>query len=359
MIPVTQPYLPDRAVLDRYLDGLYESRWLTNNGPLVQELESRLCDYLGVPRILLVANGTLALQIAFRLLNLSGEAVTTPFTFAATSSALRWQGIQPHYADIDSKDFNIDPASLEQRITDETSAIVPVHVYGNPCRTEAIRDIAQRHQLPVVYDAAHAFGVQQAGESVLNAGDISTLSFHATKLFHTVEGGALIINDPALHERAKRLINFGFDEEGAIADIGINAKMSELHAAMGLATLDSIDSIIGQRAALVHEYRHSLEGFVEFQQHHGSQNGAYMPILLASSEQKDAIDARLRAAGVIARRYFSPALHEADVFAAQDAEVCATASDISQRVLCLPLYSELALEEVRSISEQVVSGLNG
>jgi len=355
MIPVTQPYLPERSTLDRYLDGIYERRWLTNNGPLVQELTMRLEEYLGVRNLLLVANGTLALQIAFRLLGLQGEAVTTPFTFAATSSALRWQGIKPRYADIDPHDFNIDVHALAEKITAETSAIVPVHVYGNPCRVDAIHDIAKRHGLPVIYDAAHAFGVRQGGESILNAGDIATLSLHATKLFHTVEGGALIIRDDSLYERAKHLVNFGFDAEGRIAEIGINAKMSEIHAAIGLATLDSINDIIDRRVALMNEYRRCLDGHVRFQQRRGDDNGAYMPILLSSPQQADTLDAHLRNAGVHARRYFSPALHETDTFGSGD--ICPTASDVARRVLCLPLYPELTVEQVRWISQQVAAGV--
>lgn len=356
MIPVTQPFLPDRAVLDQYIDGIYERRWLTNNGPLLHELTVRLEDYLGVQNLLLVANGTLALQVAFRLLNLTGEAVTTPFTFAATSSAMRWQGISPRYADIDPFELNIDPASLEQKITPDTSAIVPVHVYGNPCRVDAIRDIANRHCLPVVYDAAHAFGITQNGKSILNAGDISTLSFHATKLFHTLEGGALIIRDRALCERARQMINFGFDAEGRIADIGINAKMSEMHAAMGLATLDSIDQIVSRRVELAGEYRRCLDGHVSFQQLTADGNGAYMPILFASKQQADAADGHLRQAGVLGRRYFAPALHECHLFAGSDA--CPVASDIAQRILCLPIYAELTLEQVRWIAKLVIVGLD-
>lgn len=355
MIPVTQPYLPKRATLDRYLDGIYERRWLTNNGPLVQELTARLEDYLGVRNLLLVANGTIALQVAFELLQIKGEAVTTPFTFAATSSALRWQGITPRYADIDSADLNIDPGLIEDRINEQTGAIVPVHVYGNPCKTEAIERIATRHDLPVIYDAAHAFGVQQGGESILGAGDVSTLSFHATKLFHTVEGGALIICDPEQYERARRMINFGFGTDGDVTELGINAKMSELHAAAGLAMLESIDDIIKRRTAHVEEYRRSLSGHVEFQQRSGSENGAYMPVLLGSRERADAVDAHLRQFGIHGRRYFSPALHETHLFSGGDS--CPVAGDVSRRVLCLPLYAELTLEQVRWIAGQVVAGL--
>lgn len=353
MIPVTQPYLPPREALDRYIDGLYERRWLTNNGPLVRELESRLADYLEVDNLLLVANGTLALQVAFRLLGVQGEAVTTPFTFAATSSAMRWQGIQPRYADIDRYDLNLDPELARARITPDTSAIVPVHVYGNPCRTDAFHDIGKQHGLPIIYDAAHAFGVESPdGASILNAGDISTLSFHATKLFHTVEGGALIIRDRELYEQARRLINFGFDSDSDIVDIGINAKMSEIHAAMGLATLDCVDELITKRAALVEEYRKILHGHVGFQKRRSSENGAYMPILLASSERAAAVDASLQQAGISARRYFFPALHETDLFAKDDS--CPVAGDVSRRVLCLPLYAELTAEQARWIAKQIV-----
>lgn len=352
MITVGRPFLPERHKLDAYLDRVYDSHWLTNNGPLVQELEQRLADYLGVDNLLLVANGTLALQIAFRLLNVQGEAVTTPFTFAATSSAMCWQGIQPRYADINPQDFNLDPTRIEDKINTNTSAIVPVHVYGNPCQTQAIGDIAKKHNLPVIYDAAHAFGVQMDGQSILNAGDVATLSLHATKLFHTVEGGALIIRDRTLYEQARRMINFGFDADGGIADIGINAKMSEFHAAMGLATLDCVDDIITKRAALVKEYREILHGHVAFQRRQGSENGAYMPILLASSEQAAAVDARLQQAGIRARRYFSPALHETDLLA--NGDDCPVAGDVSRRVLCLPLYAQLPDKQACWIAEQVI-----
>ena len=358
MIPVTQPYLPPRKALDRYIDGVYERRWLTNNGPLVRELESRLADYLGVDNLVLVANGTLALQVAFRLLGVQGEAITTPFTFAATSSAMRWQGIQPRYADIDSQDFNLDPELARARITPDTSAIVPVHVYGNPCRTQAFHDIGKQHGLPIIYDAAHAFGVESPdGASILNAGDISTLSFHATKLFHTVEGGALIIRDPELYEQARRLINFGFDSDSDIVDIGINAKMSEMNAAMGLATLDCVDDIIAKRAALVEGYRKILDGHVGFQQRRGSENGAYMPILLDSSEQTAIALQALYDAGVHARRYFAPALHETPIFNSDD--TCPVASDVVRRVLCLPLYQELTIAEVRIICDTLIDVLKG
>lgn len=351
MIPVTKPHLPDRARLNAYIDGIYERDWLTNNGPLVQELENRLADYLGVDNLLLVANGTLALQVAFYLLDVQGEAVTTPFTFPATSSALRWQGIQPRFADIDARDFNLDPKRIEERITDQTSAIVPVHVYGNPCKTQAISDIARQHNLSVIYDAAHAFGVQHNGDSLLNAGDIATLSFHATKLFHTVEGGALIIRDRQTYERARRMINFGFGPEGTPVDIGINAKMSELHAAMGLATLDSIDDIIARRVALIEQYQRELEGHVTFQHREGSQNGAYMPVLLETEQQTDTVWQTLRENEVLARRYFSPALHEARPYA--NGDECPVASDVARRILCLPLYPEMTDIQVQNITKLV------
>jgi len=356
MIPVTQPYLPERATLDRYIDGIYERRWLTNNGPLVQELTVRLEEYLGVQNLLLVANGTLALQVAFELLQVKGEAVTTPFTFAATSSALRWQGITPRYADIDRADLNIDPGQIEQCINERTGAIVPVHVYGNPCRTEAIGRIAAKHGLPVVYDAAHAFGVRHEGVSVLSAGDVSTLSFHATKLFHTVEGGALVIRDPEQYERARRVINFGLQSDGDVTVLGTNAKMSEMHAAVGLATLDSIDDIIRRRTALVEYYRYHLSGYVEFQQRRGSENGAYMPILFSSKEQADKVHERLRQVGINGRRYFAPALHDMVFFA--NGDFCPVAGDVAGRILCLPLYAELASEKVCWIADEVKRGLH-
>jgi dTDP-4-amino-4,6-dideoxygalactose transaminase len=238
------PPAGDRQV-HQYIERCYENNQLTNNGPLAQELKARLEEYLGVQNLLLVANGTLALQIAYKVLGVSGKAITTPFTFVATSSSLRWEGIEPVYADIDAQSLDLSPEKVLEVIDPEVTALVPVHVYGNPCDVEAFDRIAKEHGLKVIYDAAHAFGVRLNGKSILQWGDAATLSFHATKVFHTVEGGAIIFKKREDYERACRLINFGY-EGGEVVDEGINAKMSEFHAAMGLCMLDEIDTVLQQ-----------------------------------------------------------------------------------------------------------------
>ena len=226
MIPVTKSYLPNKENYKSYIDIIYENGWLTNRGELVRELERRLQAYLGVKNIILVANGSLALQIAYKALDLKGEVITTPFSFIATANTIAWEGLLPVFADIDPHSFNVDPKQIKDKITDKTSAIIPVHVFGNPCDIEGIQTIAYKHQLKVIYDAAHAFDVQYKGKSVLNYGDVSTLSFHATKLFHTIEGGAIITNDNELSKKIRLLINFGITGPTSIESLGINAKMN-------------------------------------------------------------------------------------------------------------------------------------
>ena len=266
MIPVTKPYLPSRKKLDEYIDGIYERYWLTNDGPLVQELTARLEKYLGVENLLLVSNGTLALQIAYRALGVSGgnldqepEAITTPFTFIATASSMAWDGLKPVFADIDPQTWCLDPHNIEALITPKTRVIVPVHVFGNACDVQTIETVAEKHKLKVIYDACHAFGVKINGRSLLTYGDAATLSFHATKLFHTGEGGAIVFRNRVDLERAKRIINFGIAGPGQIGELGINAKMSELSAAMGLCVLDEIEEIMTARAAIWRFYEKALD----------------------------------------------------------------------------------------------------
>jgi dTDP-4-amino-4,6-dideoxygalactose transaminase len=265
MIPVTRPYLPSRKKLDKYIDGIYERQWLTNNGPLVQELTLQLEDYLDVRNLLLVANGTLALQVAYKTLNVSDsefgtlpEAITTPFTFIATASSLKWSGVQPVFADIDPNTWCLNPANIEAVITANTRAIVPVHVFGNTCDVAAINSIAQKHKLKIIYDASHAFGVNYKGESLLNYGDAATLSFHATKLFHTGEGGAIVFKRNEDLARAKEIINFGITGVDRVEELGVNAKMNELQAAMGLCVLDEMEKNIDARAAVWNRYEQAL-----------------------------------------------------------------------------------------------------
>ena len=359
MIPVTRPYLPDREKLDRYIDGIYERGWLTNNGPLFHELTSRLKEYLAVDNLLLVGNGTLALQVAYRALGISGrngsvEAITSPFTFAATAASLKWESVEPVFADIDSRTWCLDPKRIESAVTGDTRAIVPVHVFGSPCDVMGIQRIAERHDLKVVYDAAHAFGVTYKGNSVLGYGDAATLSFHATKLFHCIEGGAIIFKDREVLERARSMINFGFDQSGAISEIGINAKMNEFQAAMGLCVLDEMAENLAGREAVWRRYEKNLSGYVELQQRprEASNNYSYFPILLGSESRVVECQRTLEKEGLTARRYFYPSLNT--VYDTGNRSAPGKAEDVSQRVLCLPIYESLPLEVVDRVCRIVI-----
>lgn len=357
MIPVTKPYLPSREKLDEYLDGIYECNWLTNNGPLVQELTKRLEEYLGVENLLLVSNGTLALQIAYRALGVSDcdattkpEAITTPFTFIATASSLKWEGVQPVFADIDQDTWCMNPTNIEAVISSNTRAIVPVHVFGNACDVEAIDAIAQRHNLKVIYDAAHAFGVKYKGESLLKHGDAATLSFHATKLFHTGEGGAIVFKRKEDLERAKDMINFGITAPDTIGELGINAKMNELQAAMGLCVLDEMLAIKQKRAKIWREYTKNLSCLVKFQLWNAcsKNNNAYVPVLFRSETQLLKAEAALKEIRILPRRYFYPSL---DTLECQQADqVCPVSRDVASRILCLPIYPNMEHLVVRNIA---------
>ena len=341
MINVTKTYLPDIEKYKQYIDEIYANGWVTNNGPLVQRLEKRLAEYLGVKNIVLVSNGTVALEIAYRTLGLQGFAVTTPFSFVATTSSLVTNGILPIFADIDPKTFNIDPHCIEQVITPNTSAILGVHVFGNACDVERIDAIAKQHDLKVVYDAAHAFDVKFKGESILNYGDISTLSFHATKLFHSIEGGALIINDDALVEKARYLINFGIKNTEEIPHLGTNAKMNEFEAAMGLCVLDDIEEIKSARKKVYELYTNELREHVQFQEQNpdATQNYSYFPVVFESEEQLKNIQKALNDQEIFPRRYFYPSLDTLSYI--EPKQECNISRDISKRILCLPIYAEL------------------
>lgn len=355
MIPVTKAYLPNKEKYQSYVDRIFQSGWLTNNGSLLQELEQRLADYLGVKNIILVANGSFALQLAYKALALEGEVITTPFSFAATTSTLAWEGLKPVFADINSKTFNIDPAQIEAQITSRTSAIVPVHVFGNPCDVEAIQSIADKHKLKVIYDAAHAFGSEYKDQSVLNFGDISTLSFHSTKLFHTIEGGAVITNDDELAKKVRLMINFGISGPISIDSLGTNAKMNEFEAAMGLCVLDEIDTIRQQRKDIWHLYTNKLFNIVEMQQWnaHGKNNCAYAPVLFESEEQLLRIEAKLKENDILPRRYFYPSL---DTLSYLDSkQICNNSRDIASRILCLPIYPNLDQHSINKIIQIIGS----
>lgn len=349
MINVTKTYLPNKEKYKKYIDEIYENGWLTNNGPLVQRLEKRLAQYLGVKNIVLVSNGTIALEIAYKALNLTNEVITTPFSFVATTSSLVMSNLKPVFADIDEKSFNINPKNIEKFINANTSAILPVHVFGNACEVEDIEQIAKKHDLKVIYDAAHAFDVKYKGKSVLNYGDISTLSFHSTKLFHTIEGGALIINDDELVQKVRYLINFGIKNQEEIPQLGTNAKMNEFEAAMGLCVLDDIENIKNSRKEVYETYQKELKDLVQFQEQNinASQNYSYFPIVLKSEEQLLKIQKALNDENIFPRRYFYPSLDTLEYI--EPKQECKISRDISKRILCLPIYSELEFENQKKI----------
>ena len=344
MINVTKTYLPDKEKYKKYIDEIYENCWVTNNGTLVQKLEKRLAEYLGVKNIVLVSNGTVALEIAYRTLGLKGFVITTPFSFVATTSSLVTNQLLPIFADIEKNTFNINPKKIEKLITLNTSAILSVHVFGNACNVEEINKIASKYNLRVIYDAAHAFDVKYKEQSILNYGDISTLSFHATKLFHTIEGGALIINDDELVQKARYLINFGIKNQEEIPHLGTNAKMNEFEAAMGLCVLDDIEKIKNKRKSLIENYKKELKGLVQFQEQNdnATENYSYFPILFKSEKELLKIQKALNSEQIFPRRYFYPSLDTLEYI--EPKQECKISRDISKRILCLPVYYDLENE---------------
>ena len=341
MINVTKSYLPNIEKYKSYIDEIYKTAWLTNQGPLVQRLETRLAQYLGVKNIVLVSNGTIALEIAYRALDLKGEVITTPFSFVATTSSLVTNKLIPIFVDINEKTFNLNPKNIEKKITSRTSAILPVHVFGNACEVEEIEKIAKKSNLKVIYDAAHAFDVKYKDNSLLNYGDISTLSFHATKLFHTIEGGALIINDDELVQKVRYLINFGIKNPQEIPHLGTNAKMNEFEAAMGLCILDDIEDIKTNRKKVVENYKIGLESLVTFQKQNeqANENYSYFPILFKNETQLLKVQNALNDNQIFPRRYFYPSLDTLEYI--EPKQECIISRDISKRILCLPIYAEL------------------
>jgi len=352
MTPVTKAYLPNREKYQAYVDRIYDSGWLTNNGALVQELESRLADYLGVKNLICVANGSLALQVAYKALKLKGEVITTPFSFVATTSTMSWEGLRPVFADISPLSFNLEPSNIESLITSNTSAIIPTHVFGNPCEVEEIQSIAKKYNLKVIYDAAHAFGVKYKDKSILNYGDISVLSFHATKLFHTIEGGAIITNDDEVAKKIRLLINFGIANAVTVESLGINAKMNEMEAAMGLCVLDEIDAICIKRKNVWQAYQQQLSNLA-FQRWnaYSKNNYAYAPVLFESESKALEAEGKLKSSNIIPRRYFYPSLDTLNYL--QTNQICETSRDIASRILCLPIYHSLKQDELNRIIENI------
>ena len=355
MIPVTKPFLPPQQVYQTYLDGIWKRQWLTNMGPLASDLELRLKDTLKVNHLLFVTNGTVAIQMAIKALELQGEIITTPFSFVATTSSIVWENCTPVFVDIDESSLNINASKIEAAITEHTSAILATHVYGNPCDVEKIEDIAKEHNLKIIYDAAHAFGVEVNGKSIFEYGDISTCSLHATKLYHSVEGGLIITKDSALLKKLAYMRNFGFDGPESFAELGLNGKNSEYHAAMGLANLKYIDQICRKRKELTERYDDKLKNLHARRPvwHPASENNyAYYPIVFDSEKLMLKCIDLLKLNEVFTRRYFFPSLAKSLPYVKHQ-ELPVT-EDIAQRVLCLPLYYDLTLEEVDLICRLIL-----
>ncbi len=347
MIPITKAFLPPQEEYAHYLPGIWQRNWLTNMGPLASNLEMTLKNHLAVSHLLYVTNGTVALELAMKSLDLQGEVITTAFSFVATTSSIVWSGCKPVFVDIDPDSLNLDPTKIEEAITDKTVAILATHVYGNPCDVTAIQEIADRYTLKVIYDGAHAFGTKVAGESIFNFGDISTCSLHATKLYHSTEGGLLITKNPDLLKKLAFMRNFGFDGPEAFAELGINGKNSEFHAAMGLANIKYIADISQKRKALSEHYDENLQGLKARRPvwHPESENN-YAYYALIFDDQKQMLESieYLKIHEIFTRRYFYPSL--ATSLPYMTPQPLTVTDDISGRVLCLPLYPDLTMEEV-------------
>ncbi|MDL2262549.1 DegT/DnrJ/EryC1/StrS family aminotransferase [Bacteroidales bacterium OttesenSCG-928-I21] len=363
-ITVTSPLLPSLEEFIPYLEDIWDSKWLTNNGYYHKELEKALCEYLKVPYISLFTNGTLPLMTALQALRITGEVITTPYSFVATTHSLWWNGIKPVFVDIDPETCNIDPEKIEAAITPKTTAIMPVHCYGKPCDMQKIKEIADKYGLKVIYDAAHAFGVEVDGESVLNAGDMSTLSFHATKVYNTVEGGALICQDEKTKQRIDYLKNFGFAGETTVVAPGINGKMDEIRSAYGLLNLKQVDSAIEARRNIAIQYREGLkniEGITFMYDMPGvKHNYSYFPIFVDTEKYgltRDELYFKMKENNVLGRRYFYPLISEFSTYRGLDSshpENLPIAHKIADSVICLPMYAELAEQDVEKIINIIV-----
>lgn len=359
MILVNRPFLPPQEVYQSYLDGIWKRQWLTNMGPLASDLEIKLKEHLKVDYLLFVTNGTVAIQMAIKALDLKGEIITTPFSFIATTSSIVWESCKPIFVDIDEHSLNIDANKIEAAITENTSAILATHVYGNPCDVEKIEEIAKKHNLKVIYDAAHAFGVEVNGKSIFEYGDISTCSLHSTKLFHSIEGGLVITKDAELLKKLAYVRNFGFDGPEKFAELGINGKNSEFHAAMGLANLQFIDKISEKRKALTERFDEKLKNLKAKRPvwHKDSKNNySYYPIVFESEELLLKCVNELQRHEIFTRRYFYPSLATAVPYV--EPQHLPITDDISRRVLCLPLYYDLTFEEVDLIVRMLLRTQN-
>lgn len=364
VITVTSPLLPSLDDFIPYLQDIWNRKWLTNNGHYHQELEKALCEYLKVPYISLFTNGTLPLICALQALRITGEVITTPYSFVATTHSLWWNGIKPVFVDIDPISCNIDPDKIEAAITPKTTAIMPVHVYGKPCDTVRIQAIADKYGLKVIYDAAHAFGVDVNGQSILNAGDMSTLSFHATKIYNTIEGGALICHDKKMKERIDYLKNFGFAGETTIVAPGINGKMDEIRSAYGLINLKQVDAAIESRRQVALQYRNVLQqvkGIYFMEDMLGVRhNYSYFPIFVNSQEYgmtRDELYFKMKENGVLGRRYFYPLISEFSTYRGLESarpENLPVAHRIADSVICLPMHHDIQKYEIERILSLII-----
>ena len=362
-ITVTQPFLPPLEEFQEYLKDIWDNKWLTNNGKYHQELEKALCDYLGVKYISLFTNGTLALMTALQTLRIQGEVITTPYSFVATSHALWWNNIKPVFVDIEPNTFNLDPDKIEAAITPETTAILPVHVYGNPCNVEKIQKIADKHKLKVIYDACHTFGVNVNDVPVLNFGDLSVMSFHATKVYNTFEGGAIVCHDNETKTRIDHLKNFGFAGETTVVEPGINAKMNEFQAALGLLQLNYIDNNIKIRKQISELYRKeikNIKGINFLNDLPGVKHCySYFPILVDEKEygiSRDALYEKLKENNIFGRRYFYPLISDFPPYKRLDSAKFGNlkvAEVIANKVICLPLHPDMTKSEINLIIKNI------
>jgi dTDP-4-amino-4,6-dideoxygalactose transaminase len=357
-IYVTQPYLPPLEEFYPYLQKIWDNKILTNGGPFHQQLEKALCEYLGVEHIALFTNGTIALVTALQALRISGEVITTPYSFVATAHSLLWNGIKPVFVDVDPETLNIDPAKIEAAITPHTTAIMPVHCYGTPCDVDAIQKIADNYNLKVIYDAAHAFGVQNEQGSILKYGDLSVLSFHATKVFNTFEGGAIVCPDAKTKTRIDQLKNFGFVDEVTVVAAGINGKMSEINAAFGMLQLQGIDRAIARRKEIDETYREALADVKGISclkaDAEGVSNYSYFPVLVNDDYplRRDVLYQKLKDHGIHGRRYFYPLITDYPMYRglpSSHRDNLPVAARAASQVLCLPIYPNLSYEDIQRV----------
>ena len=362
-ITVTSPLLPNLNEFEKYLEDIWNRKWLTNNGYYHKELEDALAAYLGVPYLSLFTNGTLPLITALQTLRITGEVITTPYSFVATTHSIWWNNLKPVFVDVEEETGNIDPEKIEAAITPRTTAIMPVHVYGTPCNTKRIQEIADIYGLKVIYDAAHAFGVTVNGKSILENGDMSTLSFHATKVYNTVEGGALICRDEATKKRIDYLKNFGFADEVTVVAPGINSKMDELRSAWGLLNLKQVDAAIERRKHVAELYRMALKDVAGVRYLKDTEcvrhNYSYFPIFISEKEygmSRDALYAKLKENNILGRRYFYPLISNFPIYRGLESarpENLPVATKLAEQVLCLPMYADLTDDDVMRVIKVV------